>query len=297
MILSVSGRPIETLEDIENVAVVVGGISDENKVDSTLPIAFTHDGAKPDYQQPSALSESVELSSQQEPSSEVRAESFSYPDGATASSVADIFCFPRILQNTEGFCTRLFSERCTKSSSGSENAEHVVRKHDLVQPSYRIAETNIRLCSRCMKLFDGSLIVSDCLQLSSFTCMSDVAIQSGMSYPDAEKSMEKDALQLADDSSNAVHLFVKRLILRAAVAAQDLAISECGSAGAWRRREMEHRFVQKLHSGSSTVEAFENKESLKKALTLIDVPKIRTYAADYGEEQRGLDFYFLVICC
>ena len=290
------------MEDIENVTVEICAKSDKNRVGSILPLDANYATAKSDSQQLSVLSESVDMNSRQGLSS-VGTELLADLATADALTLADIFCFPRSLQNTKEFCTRLFSERCSdnssipNSSSGSANAEHGVRKHDLVQPSYRIAETNILLCARCITLFDSSLIVSDCLQLTSFTCMSDVAIQSGMSYPDAEQSMQKDALQLADVSSNAVHLFVKRLLLRAAVTAQDLAISEHGNAGAWRRREMEHRFVQKLHSGSSTVEAYENKGSLKKAMTVIDLEKIRTYASDHGEEERGAYFAFPAVGC
>lgn len=229
-------------------------------------------------------------------------------DLVIASAIVETWCIPKTLQDTKGFCTRMFfknkynirdksnlvSENGTDEDNvdnSSTNTSTSTSNDIMIQPGYRIVETDIRLCSRCALFFDSSLIVSDCADLSAFSCMSDRVIQLGIADPTIGETLERSARQNALYKSNAISFYVRRMLLDSATQLQadslKLKLDSRSSSERRRQQESEDKFISKLKSGCITVEKFENKEYQVRARAAVDFDKIKAYAEEYKEVQRG----------
>ena len=230
----------------------------------------------------------------------------------TARHSADIWCISSALRNPSNFCTGLFfdaaaavtggggggggkrksSNSCTDEEEDALQNENAMRPYDVLQPCYRIVETSIHLCSKCASLFDSSLIVSDSVNLSVFTCMSEEAIRIGLAYPGAAEALIRSSLLFATNTSSPVALHTERALMHAAL---ELQVSSRNSPSRlswqlpkiiWRKKESENRFRSQLLSGCVAVTRFEDQERLRKALLVIDFDKIRAYSKE-AMGQRG----------
>lgn len=219
----------------------------------------------------------------------------------TARPAADIWCITTALQDTSNFCTGLFFDAAVIGGDGGKSSnsyteedalQNAVRPYDVLQPCYRIVETSIHLCSKCASLFDSSLIVSDCINLSVFTCMSEEAIRIGLAYPGAAESLVRSSLLFASNTSSPVVLHMERALMHLALKHQvslrnsPSRLSRQSPKIIWRKKESENRFRSQLLSGCVTVTRFEDQERLRKALLAIDFDKIRAYAKEIMG-QRG----------
>ena len=156
---------------------------------------------------------------------------------------------------------------------------------ELLQPSYRIVDTNIQLCGRCQQLFDASLVVADAGQLFAFSCASDRAIEMGLALCDAEACLESDAAAVArtvDRNALPVMLFIKRILLRRAVEAQASSSSSL-SVGL---SAAEYDFQSRVESGCQTVNAYEDAAQQEAARTAVDYAKVHEHAENYLRETR-----------
>lgn len=224
----------------------------------------------------------------------------------TARHSADVWCISAALQDPSNYCTGLFFDAAAAVTGGggggkSSNSyteedalknENAVRPYDVLQPCYRIVETSIHLCSKCASLFDSSLIVSDSINLSVFTCMSDEAIRIGLAYPGATEALIRSSLFFASNTSSPVVLHTERALMHSALKLQVSSrnspsrLSRQSPKITWRKRESENRFRSQLLSGCVTVTRFEDQERLRKALLAIDFDKIRAYSKE-SMAQRG----------
>ena len=218
----------------------------------------------------------------------------------TAQYTAHIWCISTALQDPSNFCTGLFFDAAISGgggkSSNSYTEEDAIksapRPYDVLQPCYRIVETSIHLCSKCASLFDSSLIVSDSINLSVFTCMSEEAIRIGLAYPGAAETLIRSSLLFACNTSSPVVLHTERALMRSALKHQVSSrnsyarLSRQSPKIIWRKKESENRFRSQLLSGCVTVTRFEDQERLRKALLAIDFDKIRAYSKEIMG-QRG----------
>jgi hypothetical protein len=313
------GRPIGTSEDIEDIKVIVvndicnqdNDVSeyfDSHHSDSKSGPAFTHkNDLKYDYkpigQSSTTANSSASSSSSVESVSATLTPSMlsqSKSDLVIASAIVDMWCVPKNLQDPNVFCTRTFFKNI-KKGRGERGFSNVESDHgidggssssdSMIQPGYRIVETDIRLCSRCSLFFDSSLIVSDSSDLSYFSCMSDRVIQLGIADPAIGETLERSELQNDLYKSDPVSFYVRRMLLNTATQLQanlGNSIRDGRSLIESRRQqEREEKFISKLKSGCMTVEKFENKEYQGRARAAVDFDKIKGYAEEYKEAQRG----------
>lgn len=224
-------------------------------------------------------------------------------DLVIASAIVEMWCVPKTLQDPKGFCTRTFfkNRQKVRSEGGDSNVEsesgtggdnsNSQSNGSMIQPGYRIVETDIRLCSRCSLFFDSSLIVSDSSDLSYFSCMSDRVIQLGIADPAIGETLEKSTLLNALHKSDAISFFVRRMLLNTATQLQANIMNSTRDSRtpleSRRQQEREEKFISKLKSGCVTVEKFENKEYQEKARAAVDFDKIRGYAEEFKIAQRG----------
>lgn len=224
----------------------------------------------------------------------------------TARHSADIWCISSALQDPSNFCTGLFFDAAVNGGGGKRKSsnsyteenedalknENALRPYDVLQPCYRIVETSIHLCSKCASLFDSSLIVSEGVNLSVFTCMSEEAIRIGLAYPGAAEALIRSSLLFASNTSSPVVLHTERSLMHSALKLQVSSrnspsrLSRQSPKIIWRKKESENRFRSQLLSGCVTVTRFEDQERLRKALLVIDFDKIRAYSKEVMA-QRG----------
>jgi hypothetical protein len=311
------GRPIGTSEDIEDVKIIVVNdiCNQDNDVseyfdchhsDSKSGSAFTHkNDLKYDYKPIGQSSTTANSSTSSSTSIDsLRAAltpsmlSQSKSDLVIASAIVDVWCVPKNLQDPKGFCTRTFFKN-NKKGRGDSNVEsdHGTDGGNnssdcMIQPGYRIVETDIRLCSRCSLFFDSSLIVSDSSDLSYFSCMSDRVIQLGIADPAIGETLERSALRNDLYKCDAISFYVRRLLLNTATQLQVNLVSSIRDGRSLldsrRQQEREEKFMSKLKSGCTTVEKFENKEYQRRARASVDFDKIKSYAEEFEESQRGV---------
>ena len=93
----------------------------------------------------------------------------------------DLWCMDNSIDNVSEYCSRMFlqSDQPTTQNEGD----------DVLQPVYRIVDTNIHLCGRCQLFFDPSLIVADRGVLHAFTCESDKALEMGLASSDSSECL------------------------------------------------------------------------------------------------------------
>lgn len=150
---------------------------------------------------------------------------------------ADVWCAESTYINTENFCTRnilsVINTDDSDTNDGNKNDNSNVSTNrnnlsdtkgnsedgkqesfdEIIQPAYHIIDTTIRLCQRCQKLFDRSLIVHDTSELLSFTCQSNLAIDMGLAYPFAEQSLKNEKYKYY----NPINMYIKRMLYNQAV--------------------------------------------------------------------------------
>ena len=109
----------------------------------------------------------------------------SIPAVCTHTVAADLWCIDNSLANVGEYCSRMFLQvdQRTNTQPNTNN------ECDVLQPVYRIVDTNIHLCSRCQLFFDPSLIVADRTVLHAFTCESDKAMEMGLASTEASECL------------------------------------------------------------------------------------------------------------
>ena len=223
-------------------------------------------------------------------------------------STVELWCVDDRLLHVDTFCTRDFFDSCVDNdrnngssnnndnSSGSSSSYSGSNDSELIQPAYRVIDTDIPLCASCSRLFDSSLMSCDRAELSSFICRSDKAITMGLSYTNAREKLRKTDLMFAPYKHQPAYLLVKRILLQDAIEVQSRYVSSLEDARTFqdmrRQLEIEEHFKSKLFFGVRTVAIIEDEERQQKARDVIDYGKIRTYAEEYREELRGnIDCY------
>lgn len=183
-------------------------------------------------------------------------------DDRTAVSdnkIADIWCANNEYINTENYCTRKIlslSKSINASfknddinninngkinvmdnsniSSGNKDSE--IRENEsfqeFIQPAYHIIDTTIRLCHRCQKLFDKSLIVHDTSELLLFVCQSNLAIDMGLAYTYAEEKLKSEEFKYY----NPISMYLKRSLYNQAVGFISDSVREAEKERAFERR-------------------------------------------------------------
>eukprot|EP00596_Hydrurales_sp_CCMP1899_P010285 CAMPEP_0119038026 /NCGR_PEP_ID=MMETSP1177-20130426/6674_1 /TAXON_ID=2985 /ORGANISM="Ochromonas sp, Strain CCMP1899" /LENGTH=328 /DNA_ID=CAMNT_0007000035 /DNA_START=56 /DNA_END=1039 /DNA_ORIENTATION=- len=215
----------------------------------------------------------------------------------TDNRIADIWCASDVYINTENFCTRkmlsviksddeydnnndagdvkINSTNDNDTPSGLNGNEGF---DEFIQPAYHIIDTTIRLCHRCQKLFDKSLIVHDTSELLSFVCQSNQAIDMGLAYAYAEESLKSEKFKYY----NPISLYMKRVLYSQAVELISDSVREGG-----KERAFEGRIIQ----GCKTVDVYEDEAQQAFARGVIDYEIIIKYANEYLEENKEVDIY------
>ena len=99
------------------------------------------------------------------------------PSSEQPAVAADLWCMGNSIANISEYCSRMFLS----------NTQH--EGDDVLQPVYRIVDTNIHLCGRCKLFYDPSLIVADHHVLHAFTCESDKAMEMGLASTEASECL------------------------------------------------------------------------------------------------------------
>jgi hypothetical protein len=181
------------------------------------------------------------------------------------NKIADIWCANNEYINTENYCTRKIlsvskSINTSYKNDGIDNIDdgkiNITNDSDVsndkgneihgnesfqefIQPAYHIIDTTIRLCHRCQKLFDKSLIVHDTSELLSFVCQSNLAIDMGLAYTYAEEKLKSEEFKYY----NPISMYMKRSLYNQAVGFISDSVREAEKERAFERRIIQ---VEKL---------------------------------------------------
>ena len=200
-------------------------------------------------------------------------------------SVADVWCVDVRLKIAGGaplMCTAALPI-CLPEASEDESR--------LIQPRFRLVDTDILLCEHCQHLLDPSLVVDEsAAPLASFVCQGQKAAAMGLLYP-ASESQPLPLLPTFADLQGPVGLFLKRQLLFRAIRRYDHyaptfpSLSPTSSlqplVSAFERDKAEKDMMQRLRSGMNTVWAYEDSEALSVARAVIDYPKVHEGALKY----------------
>lgn len=211
-----------------------------------------------------------------------RNEPGSPPNIAMAPAKVDLWGVAETLQEVHTVCTRGFF---SSSFIGTANDE------DIIQPAYQINDTEILLCSRCAALFDSSLISSEHMNLCSFSCGSDRAIEMGLSCPNAKDILMTEVQTFLHFKSVPVFLFMKRRLMKEALRLQLMHSTLHAHTRSIMLLNMELEgkefFRSKLISGVRVIDIIEDRSRQNRARTFIDYDKVTEYTEEYRHENGG----------
>lgn len=298
LLLDFAGRRISVDGDIEDIKVVEISESGDAHHPSTRPSTFSP--------RPGALS----TSDRTETASESKSEDENLelipalrPEGrgsvrssnvmVITNAVADVWCVEAHWGKIDYCCSaELFP---SSTESGVENRQP--SDGSIIQPRYRVVDTDILVCAHCQALLDPSLVVCEPTRLTAFVC------QISKVYSNDRPSNQERSIPI--DIRGPVGMFLKRSYLHAAIEMQPasvaLAAAQPSSEGgdyAARVESMistqealstEKELQSRLQSGMRTVLAFEDQVQQDSARKAVDLAKIREYSLEHLKSRESGD--------
>ena len=159
---------------------------------------------------------------------------------------------------------RLDQSICTRSTFQSQ---------EIVQPGYRLVDTDFLFCYYCQQFIDPSLIVSETRSLTRFSCRYEEAAIIGLCQTISASSIASHKGSTSDPSSSHPEIVHShRLLFERALHRQSYYPQVITS--------QRQRFDARLASGSATILSYENTQWQDRARSVIDYQAIRTYASE-----------------
>ena len=294
VLIDFAGRQIQEPEDLEDVKVVE--ITESGPPDG-IPATF-------DPVVPSMDDLFFDLPPSPPPSSPMNraSRSSSRNKVVVTNSVAEVWCLDsRLVAEDTAFCTADLFPATANSQHGRGDAP-------LVQPRYRIVDTDILVCSHCRLFLDSSLVVFEPVPLAAFVCQGKRAAEMGLLYPESSSGSERIFSLTETEASGPVGLFMKRLLLQRAIDAQPASALGGGGGGlptaaasaaqgleaqmqqlvlTQARIKAEKEMEARLRSGLQTVWAHEDADAAAAARAAVDYDKVREFAQRHLQAHEG----------
>lgn len=161
------------------------------------------------------------------------------------------------------WCTnkiQLTSPTCTRT---------MLQEQYIIQPTYRLIDTDFLFCSYCQQYVDSSLIVAETRSLTRFCCRYEEAVTVGLcqSLTSISGYHEHSQSNLHPLTINAHRVLFERA----------LSTQSCYPQIIIQQRK---RFDARLVSGSSTALSYENIQWQEQARAVIDYQALRLYAVE-----------------
>jgi hypothetical protein len=232
-------------------------------------------------------------------------ETISY-DPQREAHCLDIFCVFPVHRDASGACSRQISGM----AFGDENLNML---DDLIQPLYKVVDTDIRLCSHCAsKCLDPSLLVYEPHAIQAFSCQSHKAVEFGMlpttpshlfNFAETKvvaKDVEIDRInetKVKIRANHPVNIYFKRCLMSSAIIAQTSggfigqapqAFTSPLAAGQLAEQlQSQGMFTKRLHAARQTTLAHEEESHQQAARAAVDYACVLREAQLWQDEQTA----------
>lgn len=184
------------------------------------------------------------------------------------TSYFTIYCSIKNRLNQSNICTRT-----------------TFQNQEIIQPGYRLIDTDFLFCNYCQLFVDPSLIVPEIRSLPRFYCRYEEAVTIGLcqtipSFSNSNAVSENSFIY--PETIHSHRLLFERALTMQSYYPQVIA-------------QQRQRFDARLASGSTTILSYENKQWQDQARAVVDYEAIRAYASEKMTTEPTLAKYVYML--